>query len=66
MTEPPKVTCRTPTAGRDGTTQIPKWKYDSIRQAILDVIETAPDGQIAFSKLADLVSEQRLFLTHRS
>jgi len=29
-----KVTCRTPTDGRDGVTCIPAWKYDLLSEAI--------------------------------
>jgi len=34
-----KVTCRTPTEGRDGVTNLPKWKFDAIQSAILTVLK---------------------------
>ena len=42
-----KVACRTPTAGRDGAVNIPKWKFDAVRRAILD----ATAEPIAFADL---------------
>ncbi|MCK0149953.1 hypothetical protein MWU54_07970 [Marivita sp. S6314] len=43
-----KVGCRTPAEGRDGVTNIPKWKFDVLRDAILTVLR---DGDIRFSDL---------------
>ena len=37
-----QVGCRTPAEGRDGVTNIPKWKFDLIRGHILDILS---DGQ---------------------
>jgi hypothetical protein len=51
MVEPEKIACRTPTEGRKGVTNIPAWKFDALRQAILTVVEAAgPDGAL-FSTL---------------
>jgi len=50
-----KVICRTPTKGREGVTRIPKWKYDCVRAAILDVVEAAPGGQVYFKDLTALL-----------
>ncbi len=47
-----KVGCRTPAEGRDGVTNIPKWKYDLLRAAILDAV--GEDG-IAFEDLIEAV-----------
>mgnify|MGYP001818241953 CR=1 FL=1 len=45
MVQEPKKVCRTPTEGREGTTSIPLWKYELVRRAILEAVETAePDG----------------------
>jgi len=55
MTEEPKITCRTPTQGKEGVTRIAEWKYSCVRAAILDAIDEAPDGQIEFRSLADAV-----------
>ena len=41
-----KTTCRTPNAG--GTTNLPTWKYDAVRRAILAAI---PEEGISFSDL---------------
>ena len=52
MTEE-KVACRTPAEGRDGVTNIPKWKYDLMRGFILEMVRDAgPDG-MPFSKMKD-------------
>ena len=50
--EEAKVACYTPTKGKTGATRIPRWKYDCVRRAILDVLEEGEDGQIAFKDLA--------------
>ncbi len=34
----PRVACRTPAEGRDGVTNIPQWKFDAVRGAILDAL----------------------------
>ena len=36
-----RVACRTPSPGRTGQTRIPKWKFDCIRQAIIEELKTA-------------------------
>ena len=45
-----RVVCRTPSAGRTGTTRIPKWKFDAVREAILQVLA---DGEVPFSELTE-------------
>jgi hypothetical protein len=57
MSEDDKVTCYTPTKGRAGATRIPRWKYDCVRRAILDILEDAEEGQIVFKDLAGHVGE---------
>ncbi|MEM1388298.1 MAG: hypothetical protein AAF748_15625 [Pseudomonadota bacterium] len=47
-----KVGCRTPAEGRDGVTNIPKWKFDTLRAAILDALGSGP---VAFKDLRSLV-----------
>lgn len=47
-----KVPCRTPTKGRDGVTNLPRWKFDLIREAIHAVLQ---DGDIGFRDLTDAV-----------
>ncbi|APX13425.1 DUF6958 family protein [Tateyamaria omphalii] len=37
-----KVACRTPAEGRDGITNIPAWKFDVVRGAILGALECGP------------------------
>ncbi|WP_299044514.1 hypothetical protein [uncultured Tateyamaria sp.] len=37
-----KVACRTPAEGRDGVTNIPVWKFDAVRAAILGALENGP------------------------
>ena len=51
----PKVACRTPTPGRKGVTNIPQWRFDKIRGAIIDVMAT---GEVRFADLPDLVRER--------
>ena len=51
--EEPKVLCRTPTPGKQGT-RIDKWKYDAIRKAIRTVVPRNKDG-LPFSLLAKKV-----------
>ena len=47
-----KVGCRTPAEGRDGVTNIPRWKFDALREAILTVVSR---GDIRFSELKEAV-----------
>jgi len=35
MFETDKIACHTPAKSRGGVTNIPKWKYDCVRRAIL-------------------------------
>lgn len=58
MTEDDRMACYTPTAGRDGATRIPRWKYDCVRRAILDVLEDVDSGEIRFQDLAGCVQDQ--------
>ena len=51
----PKVACRTPTPGRKGVTNIPQWRFDMIRGAIIDVMAT---GEVKFAELPDLVRDR--------
>jgi hypothetical protein len=57
-----RVVCRTPTPGKRST-NIPKWKYDAIRKAIVRAVPKAGDG-IPFRDLAGLV-ETNLTDDHR-
>ena len=50
-----RIACYTPTKGRDGATRIPRWKYDCVRRAILDVLDDSEEGQVAFKDLAQQV-----------
>ena len=53
-----KVACRTPAEGRSGVTNIPRWKFDAVRAAILEALQRAgPDG-LAFSELSGAVGQQ--------
>ena len=45
-----RVVCRTPSVGRVGTTRIPKWKFDAVREAVLQV---PADGEVPFSELTE-------------
>lgn len=51
----PIVICQTPTPGKQPTS-IPKWKYDLIRAAIIDILPLDDEG-IEFKILPDLVRD---------
>jgi hypothetical protein len=53
-----KIACRTPAKGRDGVTNIPRWKYDAVRAAILDIVHEAGDEGAAFRDLKDAVGKR--------
>jgi len=57
MSQEDKIACYTPTKGREGATNIPRWKYDCVRRAILNVLDEADDGQVLFKDLAEHVEE---------
>ncbi|MEL7544605.1 MAG: hypothetical protein AAGJ70_12610, partial [Pseudomonadota bacterium] len=58
MADQPKKACRTPAEGRDGVTNIPLWKFDAVRSAILDVLEGAGDDGFAFRDLREAVRDR--------
>ena len=51
----PRVTCRTPNPGRSGTTAIPTWKFETVRDVIHAVLTR---GAIRFSELTEAVRTQ--------
>lgn len=53
-----KVACRTPSSGRSGVTNIPKWKYDAVRAAIVQILSDAGTDGFPFSDLPGAVSAQ--------
>jgi hypothetical protein len=55
MADEEKIACRTPAEDLDGVTNIPKWKYDMLRDAILTAIGS--DG-IDYKSLNDAVRPQ--------
>ena len=52
MTSTDRVGCRTPAEGRDGVTNIPAWKFDAIRGAILAILS---EGDMRWSELTEAV-----------
>lgn len=53
-----RIACRTPAEGRDGVTNIPAWKFDVLRAAILKVLgEVGPEG-MANKDLRDAVGAE--------
>ena len=50
-----KVGCRTPAEGRDGVTNIPKWKFDVLHAGISTAIAEAGAEGLRFSDLKDAV-----------
>ncbi|MDE0530351.1 MAG: hypothetical protein OXI01_02700 [Albidovulum sp.] len=47
-----RVACRTPNPARPGVTRIPVWKFDLVRNAILEILR---EKDVRFSELTDLV-----------
>jgi len=58
MFETDKIACHTPAKSRGGVTNIPKWKYDCIRRAILDELEESEDGTVIFGTLSAAVTDR--------
>ncbi len=54
MTAEAKVAWRTPAEGRDGVTNIPAWKFDAVRDAILAVCTE----ETSFKELPGKVGER--------
>ena len=55
-----KVTCKTPTPGKQGT-NIAKWKYERIRKAILQAVPTNQNGmefQDVCTRVKELLSDE--------
>ena len=52
----PKVGCRTPAKGREGVTNIPEWKFNTLSTAILD--ELKEKGDVAWGELTGLVTKR--------
>ncbi len=51
-----KTPCRTPNA--DGVTNIPTWKFDAIRRAILSAVEEAGEAGLPFTAVATEVKSR--------
>lgn len=51
-----KVTCKTPTPGKKPT-NIERWKYDTVRAAILNIVSDHKDG-VLFKDLPQLVGQR--------
>lgn len=50
-----KVACRTPAEGRDGATNIPKWKFDMPQRAISAAVADAGPEGLLFKDLKEAV-----------
>ena len=50
-----RVECRTPSPGKKGATRIPRWKFDCVRQSILEELR---QGDVAFSLLPTRVKNR--------
>ena len=55
MTSEEKVGCRTPAEGREGVTNIAKWKFNLLRGAILASVQVAGAEGLRFSDLKEAV-----------
>ena len=55
MSSEPKILCRTPTPGKQGT-HIAKWRYDTVRRAILKAVPRNSTG-VRFGDLPGLVGK---------
>ena len=62
MTDEERVVCETPTPGKQPT-RIHKWKYDLLRQFILEIVAEGADG-VEFRNLSGLI-EGRLSVEQR-
>lgn len=51
-----KVVCETPTPGKQPT-RIDRWKYETVRDAILEITEERPEG-VLFKELPQLVQKR--------
>lgn len=63
MTTDERITCHTPTPGKKPT-RIHKWKYDLLRDIILDILSDSVDG-VEFRSLPNLI-DARLCTEQRS
>lgn len=50
-----RTVCRTPTPGKTGVTRIPTWKFQAIRDVILQILDEAGDAGFAFADLPGAV-----------
>lgn len=55
-----KVACRTPAKGRDGVTNIPAWKFDALRGAILSICEDETVFTDLFKRVPEHLTEDQL------
>ncbi len=53
-----RTPCRTPAAGKTGVTNIPTWKFEMLREHILDLVGGASEGGFAFSELNSAVADR--------
>ena len=49
-----KITCRTPSADKPGTTAIPRWKFEACERAVREALEASdePMGSMALMRAA--------------
>lgn len=50
-----RTACRTPAEGRDGVTNIPTWKFEAVRAAILKILSA---GDCRWSELSEKVGQE--------
>lgn len=55
-----KTPCRTPAKGRDGVTNIPTWKFDAIREAILTICAEETVFTDLFKLVPDHLTDDQL------
>ncbi|MEL6287445.1 MAG: hypothetical protein AAFQ35_01575 [Pseudomonadota bacterium] len=58
MASEPKHPCRTPAEGRDGATNVPVWKFEVVRDAILNAVTAASADGIAFEEVREAVRDR--------
>ena len=49
-----KTACRTPSSGKDGVTNIPSWKYEVVKHAILKAMTSQNGDAVSFNNLRSL------------
>jgi len=58
MADSDKINCRTPASLNGSGTNIPRWKYDAIRHAVLTVLRRSGAEGLMFKDLEDAARQE--------